>query len=374
MNLALRFLDSLSGVASDQWDAISDGSVFLKHAFLHALHETGCASARTGWQVAYPSLWQGDRLLAAMPLYVKSHSWGEYVFDWAWAEAYERAGGHYYPKLTAAIPFTPVAGSRLLARSDEHRTLLVDAALQLAQAQGISSLHCLFPQGAEVPLWQSAGLMLRHGVQFHWLNQGYRDYQDFLDGLQSEKRKKIRQERRKIAEQGIEVQRKTGAEISEADWRFFYRCYVHTYQAHGSRPYLSLDFFQQIGRDLAGHCLLVLALKHGKPVAAALDLFDAQRLYGRYWGALEYLPNLHFELCYYQGIEFAIAQQLQVFEGGAQGEHKLSRGLSPVATVSAHWLADSRFADAVSHFLQRESGGVEAYLDELNERAPFRRA
>lgn len=308
-----------------------------------------------------------------MPLYLKSHSWGEYVFDWAWADAYERNGLEYYPKLVSAIPFTPVMGPRLLAPDASHRQVLLEAALALAGQLEVSSLHVLFPRAEELPVYSAAGLMLRQGVQFHWQNQGYASFDAFLAAFSHDKRKKVRQDRRKVTEAGIHFNWRTGNDIRPQDWAFFNRCYRATYRAHHSTPYLNLAFFQALGAALPERILLIEAVHDGHPVAAALNLFDDDTLYGRYWGAVEYWPNLHFETCYYQPIEYCIQHGLQHFEAGAQGEHKLARGLLPVATHSAHWLAQPQFARAVEEFLSRETAGMQHYLHELNEHSPFQK-
>ncbi|GAB3266738.1 GNAT family N-acetyltransferase [Chitinimonas naiadis] len=367
-----RFLDSIHQIPAVQWDDLAGSQPFLRHAFLLALEETGCIGSDTGWQPLYATLYEGEQLIAAIPLYLKYHSWGEYVFDWAWADASERAGLNYYPKLLAAIPFTPVPGSRLLAHRADAAATLLRAVLLMVKTAGLSGFHCLFPARDEQAHYEQAGLLCRQSVQFHWINRGYDSYEAFLSALNHDKRKKLRQERRKVADAGIRVVRKTGRDITAADWAFFDRCYQHTYRAHRSTPYLNLDFFKQLGNAMPGHCLLVLAYRGEEPIAAALNLFDEQRLYGRYWGALEYVPSLHFELCYHQGIEFAIERGLAAFEGGAQGEHKLARGFEAVGTQSWHWLANPQLAKAVGRFLERESEGMNHYLDELDERAPYR--
>jgi hypothetical protein len=348
------------------------GNPFASHAFLSALLETGCASARTGWQPQFLLLRHQGALAAAMPLFLKSHSYGEYVFDWAWADAYARHGLEYYPKLLSAIPFTPVGGPRLLARGDDERAALLGAALELAQQA--SSLHILFPPEGEAALMQRAGMMLRRTVQFHWRNEGYADFEDFLSRLTRHRRKVIRQERRRVREAGVAIRRLQGPEIERAHWEFFARCYRRTYAEHRSSPYLNLEFFLRIGETMPQNLVLILAERDGRPVAAALDVISADAIYGRYWGALEAVPLLHFECCYYQGIEHAIEQRLARFEGGAQGEHKLFRGLMPVETLSAHWLAHPQFARAIEDYLARERSGIARYVDELNEHSPFRKA
>ena len=370
----IQVLDSLASIAAADWDALAANHPLLSHAFLHALHESGCASAETGWAPCYLTLWRDSRLAAAMPLYLKSHSYGEYVFDWAWADAYQRHGLRYYPKLLNAVPFTPVTGPRLMATNEADRCTLIDAALDFARDTGVSSLHCLFPDEAEVGAFESAGLMLRASVQFHWRNEGFADFDAFLARMNHDKRKKIRQERRKVRDAGIEFRSLRGAEASEADWRFFVECYNRTYRAHHSSPYLTLDFFLRVAHSMPERLLLILGYRNGHPVAAAFNVIGEDVLYGRYWGTREFHSGLHFETCYYQAIEFCIAERITFFEGGAQGEHKLARGLLPQRTVSAHWLAHPEFAEAVTRFLSKEASGIEHYVDELSEHSPFKPA
>jgi uncharacterized protein len=367
---SLRIVDSLRAIEPQAWNALGSGHPFLRHEFLHALHETGCACGATGWSPRYLTLWQGASLVGAMPLYAKNHSYGEYVFDWAWADAYHRYGLSYYPKLLGAIPFSPVTGPRLLARDGATRALLVRAAMQLARE--MSSLHILFPTEPEAREMEAAGLMLRRAVQFHWENRGYASFEQFLSELASAKRKKIRQERRRVREAGVRFRRLVGEEIRDGHWAFFTRCYNGTYRAHHSTPYLTLEFFRLLGESLPQHVLMVLAELDGKPIASALNIFSPEALYGRYWGSIAEVPLLHFETCYYQALEFCIERGVRVFEGGAQGEHKLARGFMPTQTWSAHWLRHPEFSDAVERFLARESMGIERYVDELNERSPFR--
>ena len=366
----LRVTASLAGVDAAQWNALAGGNPFLRHEFLHALSDSGCASARSGWQPQFLLLERDGLLAGAMPLYVKTHSRGEYVFDWAWAEAYERHGLAYYPKLLGAVPFTPVTGPRLLAADNAAREAL--AAGALAAAREFSSLHVLFAPEPEALLLERRGMLLRRTVQFHWRNEGYADFEAFLARLSHQRRKNIRQERRRVREAGVSFRWLEGAQIGEREWRFFHRCYANTYAEHGQRPYLSLEFFLRAGAAMPEAFLLVLAERGGAPIAAALDVLGGGTLYGRYWGALERVPLLHFEACYYQAIEFAIARGLARFEGGAQGEHKLFRGLLPVATLSAHWLAHPRFASAVEDYLAREAQGIAQYVNELNEHTPFK--
>jgi predicted N-acyltransferase len=370
-----RIVHDLADVSPDAWNALvraSDGSPFLEHAFLHALHATGCASLRTGWEPHFLTLERGGELAAAVPLYRKHHSYGEYVFDWAWADAHQRHGIAYYPKWLAAVPFTPVAGPRLLAIDAAARARVAAALIDFAKASDLASLHVLYPHEAEAEQLAAHGALTRHGVQFHWFNAGYASFDDYLAHLEQPKRKKVRAERRKVAEAGVTLRRCTGREIREADWALFTRCYRATYAAHHSTPYLNARFFERLADAIPEHLLLVVATRDGRDIAAALSIFDERRVYGRYWGALQTVPCLHFEVSYYQLIEFAIERRLAVIEGGAQGEHKHARGFVPVRTVSSHWLRHPAFADAVQRYLERETGGVEAYIDDLNERSALR--
>ncbi|GAB2877599.1 GNAT family N-acetyltransferase [Pseudoduganella ginsengisoli] len=369
-------LSSLTEAGEAAWSALlaaqGEANPFLSYAFLHALHASGSACAETGWQPQYLALWDGSVLAAAMPLYAKSHSYGEYVFDWAWAEAYHRNGIEYYPKLLSAIPFTPVTGSRLLARDDEARAALVAFLLEQQQASRMSSTHVLYPAQPQALLLKEAGFMLRSGVQFHWINQGYHTFDDFTATLEHKKRKNIRAERRKVREAGVTLRRVRGFDITDADWRFFHRCYETTYAEHRSSPYLNLAFFRDIGAAMPDNIMLTIAERGGRPIASSLVLHTKDTLYGRYWGAVEHVPCLHFEAAYYQPLEFCIEQGIKTFEGGAQGEHKMARGFLPQQTWSAHWLAHPSFADAVERFLEREGAGIANYIDELNERNPFK--
>ena len=369
----VKVIETLSEIPAQSWNELAGNAPFLRHEFFSALHETGCACPQTGWTPRFITLWQNGSLAGAMPLYLKAHSYGEYVFDWAWADAYRRSGHRYYPKLLCAVPFTPITGKRLLAQTLEQKSLMLNAALELALESGASSLHCLFPQDAEAQQLQSSGLLLREGVQFHWENPGYRNFAEFLDTLSHHKRKNIRHERRKVQDAGITCEWLEGAAITEAHWRFFTTCYNRTYHEHYSTPYLNLEFFMRLGETLPQHMLLIVARREGVPLAAALNFHSQERLYGRYWGALEFVPELHFETCYYQAMEFCIARGIRCFEGGAQGEHKLARGFLPVKTWSAHWLAHPQFAQAIEKYLGQETRGIAHYIDELTEHSPFKR-
>lgn len=364
--------DSLAQVPAPEWDALAGDHPALRHAFLHALHETGCAAPETGWIPRYLILRRDGHIAGALPLYLKSHSYGEYVFDWAWADAYHRNGLDYYPKLLAAIPFSPLPGPRVLAHDAADRATLIEAALSLAKDERASSLHVLFPTDEQAQEMGTRGLLLRKGVQFHWTNEGYADFEAFLGAMSHDKRKRIRQERRKLVERGLSFQYLTGCEATEDDWTFFDVCYRRTHRLHHSPPYLHREFFARIARTMPENVLLMLGRIGGERVCSSLHLAGGGRLYGRYWGATQFVPGMHFEACYYQAIEYCIAHGIDGFEGGAQGEHKLARGLAPVTTWSAHWLAHPAFARAVEDFLARESRGVLAYVDELKERVPFK--
>ena len=462
----LRVAEQAGQIDAAAWDDLlaeqPHPTPFLRHAYLAALQESGSATPATGWTARFFTLWQGEALQAACALYVKTHSYGEYVFDWAWADAYQRHGIDYYPKAVVAVPFTPVPGARLLARSDAARATLLQALLAWCEEAELSSLHLLFAAGEDVDAAREQGLMLRHTVQFHWKNvaptlpaargslppegalaalgrpgggetaaptlpaargslppegalaalgrpgggetaaptlpaadhpssfepatslpRPFRDFDDFLASLSQDKRKKIRQERRRVAEAGVSFRALQGAEIAPSDWDFFYRCYERTYLEHGNPPYLSREFFRRMGRDLPEAWVLFVAERGGQPIATSLIAVSAdvssaggqkhpKVAFGRYWGAIERVDCLHFEACYYQPIAWCIAQGVQRFEGGAQGEHKMARALLPVQATSAHWLAHPAFAEAVDRFLEREGAGVAEYLEHLQARSPFR--
>ena len=368
----------LAAIPAEAWDALTQGHPLLSHAFLCALHATGCAAAGTGWRPCYLTAWRANALTGALPLYAKTHSYGEYVFDWAWADAFRRYGRRYYPKLVAAIPFTPAPGPRLIAHDGATRGALLERALAMLHAQDhgadprYSSLHVLFAAPEEVALCRRAGMIVRHGVQFEWQNPGHRDFADYLAAFNHDKRKKVKQERRRVADSGVTFRRLTGSDITAADWEFFYDCYESTYRAHHSTPYLSLDFFTRIASSMPDNLLLVVGEHGGRPLCAALDIFDRATLWGRYWGTQAYVPGLHFEACYYQGIEYCIRNGLQRFEPGTQGEHKLARGFEPTITWSAHWLADRDLRGAVARYLRREAQAVNAYAESAALHTPFR--
>jgi len=422
----IRVLNSPLDVDAAAWDALlltqPNPSPFMRHAYLAALHASGSAAPATGWTPHFITLSLADgTLVAACALYEKAHSYGEYVFDWAWANAYAQHGLPYYPKATVAVPFTPVPGARLMARDAAARAALVRAAVAWCDDNGMSSLHLLFVNEDDATACAEAGLMLRHTVQFHWTNLaptlvtacttlppegeqfalgrpggesvalGYLDFDSFLVSLAQEKRKKIRQERRKVAEAGVSFRWSQGRDIALQDWDFFYRCYERTYLEHGNAPYLNRDFFARMASTMPEHWLLFIAERDGQAIASSLIAIDAYSTgaigkndsndshdlvrvaYGRYWGALERVDCLHFEACYYQPLQWCIEHGYHRFEGGAQGEHKMARALLPVKTTSAHWLAHPAFADAVARFLEREDQGISNYMDDLAQRSPFKK-
>jgi predicted N-acyltransferase len=379
--IALEVHDDPQAVDPHAWNALlatqPAPTPFMRHEYLAALHRSASAIARTGWMPRWLTLHDGPALVGACALYLKSHSYGEYVFDWAWADAYERHGLAYYPKLLGAVPFTPTPGTRLLARDDGSRALLVQAIAALARQTQLSSAHLLFVDEVDRAALARAGWLMREGVQFHWTNREpvpYAAFDDFLASLQRDKRKKIAQERRRVADVGVSFTVHEGAAIGEDLWDFFHRCYTLTYRAHHSTPYLTRGFFAELARTQPGMWVMFVARRAGAPIAASLVAVDDElrTAWGRYWGSSEYVPCMHFEACYYQPLQWCIARGYKRFEGGAQGEHKMARGLLPVRTASAHWLADPRFASAVADFLEREGAGVGAYVDELREHNPFR--
>jgi predicted N-acyltransferase len=357
-----------------EWDACAGaGNPFVSHAFLSILEESGSATARAGWQPIPIAIDGADgRLAAVAPAYAKSHSQGEYVFDQGWADAFERAGGAYYPKLQIAVPFSPVPGPRLLTRDPALAPALIGAAEALVAQHDLSSAHATFIAAEEVPLFEAAGWLIRADSQFHWVNDGYADFDGFLAALASRKRKAIRKERA-AAVAGLEVVHLTGDAIKEADWDDFWRFYQDTGQRKWGRPYLTRRFFSLLGERMADKVLLILARRSGRAIAGALNLIGADTLYGRYWGAVEEVPFLHFELCYYQAIDAAIARGLSRVEAGAQGGHKLARGYAPVPTFSAHYIANPGFRSAVTDFLEREREAVARDIQLLGEMTPFRK-
>ena len=376
--VTLRLVSSLAEVPAADWDRCAgSGNPFLSHAFLQALEESGSVSAETGWLPQHLVLEdESGRLVGAVPLYLKSHSAGEYVFDHGWADAYERAGGRYYPKLLAAVPFTPVPGPRLLVAPDAPegtRSTLIAGLEKALEVHGASSLHITFPEEADWQALGAAGWLQRIGHQYHWHNEGYGSFDDFLAALNSRKRKAIRKERREVAESGVRLLNVTGSELTEAHWDAFFEFYMDTGSRKWGRPYLNREFFSLIGERMADRILLVMAEEDGRFVGGALNLIGSDALYGRNWGCLEHVKFLHFEACYYRAIDFAIERGLARVEAGAQGEHKVQRGYLPVATYSAHLIADPALSAPVAQFLARERRAELADIEAMRrEWSPFR--
>lgn len=372
-----RCLASLQEVDARQWnDLAPPDAPFMRHEFLSALEQSGCVSPEKGWLPQHIVFTQNNRLAAAMPFYIKGHSWGEYVFDWAWADAYHRHGFEYYPKGLCAIPFTPAPSAKMLvdAQLDAKalRGQLVNRALEIADELKLSSIHSLFLCQTEFTCWREAGFIGRTGNQFHWQNRQYQNFDHYLDRFTADKRKKIRQQRKSVFNTGVRIEITEGCDVSDHHWRDFYRFYQNTIHHHGAISYLNLDFFTRLGKTMTNHVLLIRALKRGTDIAAALFIKSDTTLYGRYWGCDRQISNLHFELCYYQAIEYCIANGYACFEAGAQGEHKLARGLLPVATHSAHWLAQPQFFKAIADHASRESAHNQEYMDVLSLHSPFK--
>ncbi|MDR5751361.1 MULTISPECIES: GNAT family N-acetyltransferase [unclassified Caballeronia] len=370
--IEIQVVESLVDVDAKEWNALAGANPFVQHAYLSAMHDTKCASKRTGWQPHYLLLMRGGSLAGAMALYLKAHSRGEYVFDHSWADAFQRHGLRYYPKLLSAVPFTPVTGPRLLANNHDDRVLLARGAIQLARQMDVSSIHVLFSDERDVAAVTDAGYMLREGVQFHWKNDSYANFDAFLATMNQQKRKKIKQDRRHVAEAGVSYQWLRGTEIDAEALDFFYSCYENTYREHWNPPYLTREFFGLIHEAAPESLFLVIAEADGERLACALNIIGDNVMYGRYWGTREFVSGLHFETCYMQGIEYCILNGLDAFEGGAQGVHKMSRGMLPTPTWSAHWIADDRFAHAISEFLDEETSAMDEHIGELEAHTPFK--
>ena len=370
-----RIARSLAGVDPAEWNALPGTELpFLRHEFLIAMEESGCATPDTGWEASHVLLSGSDgRLRGALPLYLKSHSWGEFVFDFTWAEAYHRAGLRYYPRLVSAVPFTPATGPRLLAAETEDRARLLAAAQEQLQALGVSSLHVLFPDDRDRAFLESAGLMARLDCQFHWQNEGYRSFDDFLAGFTAEKRKKLRRERRRVSDAGIECRTLQGRDLDESLLEIVYQLHAMTFARYGHAPYLNRDFFLRLAQAIPDALVVELASLQGNPIACAISLRGPDALYGRYWGASGDFHSLHFELCYYRGIEYCIRERLARFEPGTQGEHKLLRGFRPTPVWSMHAIADRRFGAAIGEWLEKERSARRAWLDDAATHLPFRR-
>jgi predicted N-acyltransferase len=379
MSAAARVLSGISDIAAAAWDRLANPpgaafNPFVSHAFLKALEESGSATAEEGWQPAHIAIEDSGRLIAAAPAYVKSHSQGEYVFDYGWADAFHRAGGQYYPKYQISVPFTPATGPRLLAPDDAGKRALLEAAAGIARANRLSSVHITFQTENEWRLCGEAGWLRRMDRQFHWTNDGYGSFDDFLARLNSDKRKNLRKERKRAIENGIEIEWVTGPGLREEHWDAFFQFYMDTGGRKWGTPYLTRLFFSLIGETMAEHTLLVMAKRNGRYIAGALNFIGGDTLFGRNWGAIEHHPFLHFECCYYQAIDFAIARGLTRVEAGAQGEHKLLRGYAPAATYSAHHITHAGLRRAVGDFLEREREAVEHNIETLAEHVPFRRS
>jgi len=369
---------SIDEISAAEWNRLADPDTpFLRHEFLAAMERHGCLGEELGWVPRHLALRDGTAgLVAAAPCYLKFNSYGEFVFDWAWADAYRRAGVAYYPKLVIASPYTPATGARILTSPDpsrpEYAAALIRGATELVDRLGTSSLHWLFTTPEETGWLESAGLMRRMGCQFHWENRGYGSFDDLLSDFSAEKRKKIRRERRRVQEAGIRFRLLRGGEVTPDEWAIFHQLYCDTFDKRGGIPTLSLGFFREIGRTMGDNLLLVLAYHRDEVVAAAFNLVGTRSLYGRHWGCFEDFHSLHFEACYYQGLEFCIRNGLSRFEPGAQGEHKVSRGFLPTPTWSAHWIADPRFSGAIGRFLGLERESMVDYLAEMHTRSPFK--
>lgn len=368
--------DSIADIAASDWNDLAGNDYpFLRHEFLNLAEQTHCVAPAQGWAARHLTIGKKGQLRAAMPLYEKSHSWGEFVFDWAWARAYEQAGLRYYPKLVSAVPFTPAPSRRLLLADPKDTTAahaLIAAAIALAGESECSSLHILFPTAEEIPLLESAGLLIRKDCQFHWHNRGYGNFDDFLATFTAAKRKKAKRDRRRADENGIRFRRVKGNEMDDAAWAVVYTLISRTFMRRGSLPYFNEAFFKSISEQLPENILVIIAEKESIPVAAAVFFESDRVLYGRYWGSDGHYDALHFETCYYQGIDYCIDTGKQVFEPGTQGEHKISRGFSPETTWSAHWLAHPEFADAISKYLDDEARHIDRYMDAVDSRSPYK--
>ncbi len=375
----VRLLDGIGALPAAEWDACAaSDNPFVSHAFLAALEDSGSATAETGWAPRHLVVEDAmGRAVGVAPLYLKSHSYGEYVFDHGWADAFERAGGRYYPKLQVAVPFTPVTGPRLLVRPGPRSAAvseaLVAGLVQIAGRLGVSSLHVTFPTAAECRRLAAAGFLTRTGRQFHWMNPGYASFDDFLGALASRKRKALRRERRDALAAGLKVDTLTGTQITSEHWDAFFECYIATSDQKWGYPYLTRAFFERLGETMAEQVVLMLASRDGRTIAGAFNMLGGDTLYGRNWGALEYHPFLHFELCYYRAIDFAIERGLRRVEAGAQGPHKVARGYLPELTYSAHWIGHEGLRDAVAGFLAHERPAIDAEVDAYGELSPFRK-
>ncbi len=374
-------INNLSEISCDKWNQLLDsGYPFLRYEFLAALENSGAVSEHTGWMprhcLVYDDTFQEQTLVAVMPLYEKTHSYGEYVFDHNWAKAYEHHEIDYYPKWLTAIPFTPCEGNRLLVKQGEDRVKIYGAVIDYLQTkageENISSWHCLFPTIEEVEIFKQKKLNIREGVQFRWSNQGYTDFEDFLSTFSAKKRKNVKRERRWVNEQEITLRQIPGSQITESQWLAFFQFYQMTYLKRKMSPYLNISFFHELSETMPEQLLMVMAEKRGKYVGAALSLIGGDTLFGRYWGCYDEYHSLHFEACYYQGLEYCIDNKLQRFDSGAQGEHKISRGFEPVTTSSAHWVKDQNFSIAVDRYVRQEAEAMDEYKQQVVKLLPFK--
>lgn len=368
----LEFQSSFKNINQKEWNDLTKSNPFLRLEFFQSLEASKSIGEGTGWHPFPAIVIDQGSLVGASPIFLKEHSYGEYVFDWSWAEAYQKYGKNYYPKIASCIPFTPATGPRIFGLDLSIKKNIVVQIEELAYENKMSSSHILFCNESEKDIFGDPKWMLREGVQFKWFNKNYKNFAEFLSQLSHDKRKKIKQERKKIHDLGLKIKKIKGPEISESDLDFFYACYCNTYQDHHSHPYLTRIFFSLIKESMPENLLLILAYEGDLPVAASFFIYDDKNLYGRYWGSKSFYPGLHFELSYYQGQEFCIENRIVSFEGGAQGEHKLARGFEPFNTFSFHRIFDEKFELAIKDFLRREKTGIDQYTNELNERAPYK--
>ena len=376
--MRIEVVNKLSATDRHAWNRlVKFNNPFLKHEFLSALENHDCVNASCGWQANHILIYDDERLIGALPLYIKHHSYGEFVFDWSWAEAYQRNELAYYPKLVSAVPFTPMTGQRLLVADDadlEHTSkLLINTATELAEESGYSSVHWLFPTTEQKNMLQQTGLIIRQGCQYHWQNRGYQNFDDYLSYFNSRKRKNLLKERRQVTQAGVTFRQLRGDEITAHEWRLFHKFYCEIYDRKWGFPSLSLGFFEEIGQTMPDQILLVLAYLDDNCIATALNLRSDNTLYGRHWGCSKQLPGLHFETCYYQGLEYCIQHGLERFEPGAQGEHKISRGFLPTPTWSAHWIGNEQFSNAIDHYTRTEATEMDQMMQRLLTHSPFRK-
>ena len=368
----IEFQSSFKNINQKEWNDLTKSNPFLKLEFFQSLEASNSIGESTGWHPFPAIVTHEGRIIGASPIFLKQHSYGEYVFDWSWAEAYQKYGESYYPKIVSCIPFTPVSGPRVFGSDASIKKNIVEQIEELANGNKMSSSHILFCGESEADIYQDTKWMPREGVQFKWLNKNYKNFEEFLSQLSHDKRKKIKQERKKIQDLGLKIKKVKGTEITESDLDFFYTCYCNTYQEHHSNPYLTRNFFSLIRESMPENILLILAYEGDIAIAGSFFIYDDKNLYGRYWGSKSFYPGLHFELSYYQGQEFCIDNGMVVFEGGAQGEHKLARGFEPFNTFSYHRIFNEKFEYAIKDFLRREKSGIDKYTNELNERAPYK--